>query len=642
MIETRCNHLHPAILLPANVRESDLLYSRSFAIFAGNLPATGDRAVADRSVSFGFRIACFEFMAICLLIGTSTCQVLAGEADMLTITVESPTQLSPLVNQNTASLSISRTGVVAVFYPKPGTGPSFYRTSTDLGRTWGEEMDSPAILCGGSASATLRDGGVLKFLTTGSFFEGEAEFHNSPLEGEYIDGWFMLHSTFAWFNDDFTKFEVAPVQAYIPDAPTAKQPQLAMGKWPIFADDKMIQLANGDLLASLQGSFKGDAKGRTTLCISSDRGHKWRHYATVAYDPQDPNPDLPGQYIGYAEPTFELLPNGQMICAMRTQYSHLPGEYRPIHLSWSDDMGQSWTKPVETNPHLITICPELAALDNGVLAIQYGRPGFHVAFSLDNGHTWQDRISLSHLPCGVITGQFDMLKVGPNRLLVVGNDAEGTKVWPITVGRVKAATTQGILRGRLLDAQGNPIAQATIERGPNRYTADDWLEDATKTDPWYHQDPLTVGAPQLGFRSIQAANGHATTMSDAEGRFEFGGVSWAEYVLTVQADGYAPQQRHVNFRPQSVSHDFNLKPGRLVRGQVVDESGHGISGVCVVLNRWHTHTDGDGYFHWSVEDRPQQQVETKIVQRYGRQYETLKTTVALSQLESQPITLHNR
>jgi hypothetical protein len=92
-----------------------------------------------------------------------------------------------------------------------------------------------------------------------------------------------------------------------------------------------------------------------------------------------------------------------------------------------------------------------------------------------------------------------------------------------------------------------------------------------------------------------------------------------------------------------VSHDFNLKPGRLVRGQVVDESGRGISGICVVLNRWHTHTDGDGYFHWSVEDRPQQQqVETKIVQRYGRQYETLKTTVALSQLESQPITLHNR
>ena len=415
-----------------------------------------------------------------------------------------------------------------------------------------------------------------------------------------------------------------------------------MGKWPCFADDKMIQLANGNLLASMQGSFKGDTKGRTTLCISSDTGHKWRHYATVAYEPKDPNPNLPGQYIGHAEPSFELLPNGQMICATRTQYSHLPGEYRPIHVSWSDDMGKTWTKPVETKPHLMNICPELAVLDNGVLACQYGRPGFHIAFSLDNGQTWQDRISFSNLPCDVISGQFNMIKVGPNRLLAVGNDSEGTKVWPISVDLVKVSTTHGNLHGQLLNEQGNPIANATIERSPNRYTADDWLEDATKTDPWYHNDPLTVGSPQLGFRSIDVGNGHPTVTSDAEGRFVFHDVPWAEYVLTMESDGYAPLQRHVNFRPQSVSQDFKLKPGRLVRSQVVDESGQGISGICVVLNRWHTHTDSDGHFHWSVEDRPPQQVEVKVSKRYSDRYETLETTVTLLQLERQPITLKNR
>jgi len=580
--------------------------------------------------------------AFCLVTGMTACSALGGETDMLTITVESPTQLSPLVNQNTASLSISRTGVVAVFYPKPETGPSFYRTSTDLGRTWGEEMDSPAVLSGGSCTATLRDGGVLKFLTTGSSFEGEAEFRNSPLEGEYVDGWFMLHSTFAWFNDDFSKFEVAPVQVYMPDAPTAKQPQLVMGKWPTFADDKMIQLANGDLLASMQGSFKGDAKGRTTLCISSDRGHKWRHYATVAYHPQDPNPDLPGQYIGHVEPSFELLPNGQMICVFRTQYSHYPGEYRPIHVSWSDDMGQSWTKPVETKPHLMNICPELAVLDNGVLACQYGRPGFHIAFSLDNGHTWQDRISFSHLPCGVITGQFDMIKVGPNRLLVVGNDSEGTKVWPISVDRVKVAKTHGSLTGRLLDAQGNPIANATIERSPNRYTADDWLDHESELDHWGAGTPVTVGSPSLGFRSILSGNGHPTVKSDTEGRFDFHDVALGEYVLTVEADGYAPQHRHVNVRPQSQSQDFRLNPGRLVRSQVMDETGRGIPGICVILNRWHVHTDSDGYFHWSLENPLPQQVTLEVYKRYSDQYEALETTVALSQLERQPITLKNR
>ena len=100
---------------------------------------------------------------------------------------------------------------------------------------------------------------------------------------------------------------------------------------------------------------------------------------------------------------------------------HLPGEYRPIYVNWSDDMGKAWTRPVETNPHLMNISPELV--------------------TLDNGHTWQDRISFSDLPCDVITGQFNMIKVGPNRLVAVGNDAEGTKVWAFTVERVKSSAT---------------------------------------------------------------------------------------------------------------------------------------------------------------------------------------------------------
>ena len=147
----------------------------------------------------------------------------AEETEMLKITVGKPTKLSNQVNQNTASLAISRTGTIAAFYPKPGTTPKFYRISTDGGLTWGPEMDSPSQLCGGTANATLRDGGVLKFLTTGSVFKGEAQFHVDPMEGEYKNGWFMLHSTFAWFNDDFTSYEVAPVKVYMPDAVSTKQ-----------------------------------------------------------------------------------------------------------------------------------------------------------------------------------------------------------------------------------------------------------------------------------------------------------------------------------------------------------------------------------------------------------------------------------
>ena len=418
------------------------------------------------------------------------------ETEMLKITVGEPTLLDPLAYFNSASVAVSRTGVVAAFYP----WAQRHRTSTDGGVTWGPEMDSPPQLGGGSSSGTLRDGGVIKYLTTGDETIGEAEEHVSLMVGEYKEGWFMLHSTFAWFSDDFTQYEVAPVQVYMPDAVTTKQTHLAMSSWPIFERGNILHLDNGDLLAPMYGVFKGDTKSRVVLSVSSDRGHKWRYYATVATGARDPNPDLPGQYLGYGEPSIELLPNGQMICVMRTQYSHLPGEYRPMSVSWSNDRGRTWTRPIPTKPHLMNIAPKLIVLENGVVALEYGRPGFHVAFSIDNGHTWQDRVSLSHLPEPMITGQFDMAKAGPNKLVAIGNDGEGTKVWPIKVERVKVSPAHGSLDGRVLDQQGNPIVGAKVERSPNRYTADDWLEDPTTLDPWGHGSPLTVGSPKLGYR----------------------------------------------------------------------------------------------------------------------------------------------
>ena len=308
-----------------------------------------------------------------LAIGITPTAVNAGnEIEILNITVGEPTKLSNVVYTNTASVAVSRTGVVAAFYPKPGTGPNFYRTSTDLGRTWGKEMDAPGVdlpLAGGTNNATLRDGGVLKYLTTGSSFKGEAEFRKAQLEGEYVDGWFTLHSTFAWFNDDFTEYEAAPVEVYMPDAVTTKQTHLGTSFWPIFSRGNTLQLVDGDLLTPMYGIFKGDSKSRVILSISSDRGHKWRYYATVAYDPKDPNPELPGQYNGPCEPSIELLPNGQLICVFRTQYSHYPGEYRPISVCWSDDLGKTWTKPVPTKPHLMNIAPKLIVLELSLIHI---------------------------------------------------------------------------------------------------------------------------------------------------------------------------------------------------------------------------------------------------------------------------------
>ena len=218
---------------------------------------------------------------------------------------------------------------------------------------------------------------------------------------------------------------------YVPNHKTA----LSHVHGPGASKGKIIQMPDGEsLLMPMHGCFEGDDSNRLRayLVRSSDQGRTWFYYATVANEPVDPNPELPRVYAGGHEPSVALLPNGQMLAMLRVQYYPIGG-YRSMYTAWSDDMGLTWTTPIPADPYLYSISPTLQVLDNGVVACEYGRPGFHVAFSTDNGHTWPDKITFEDGSEPRITGQFDMVKVGPNKLVAVGTDAEGTKVWPITV-----------------------------------------------------------------------------------------------------------------------------------------------------------------------------------------------------------------
>ena len=578
----------------------------------------------------------FGIVLYVLVIGITPTEVSAGnETEILNITVGEPTKLSSLEYANSAVLAVSRTGVVAAFYPDPNRKKiPVWRVSKDGGETWSKEVPTPRGVEGGCpGSVGLRDGGVIIVIGASMRLRGGSRDDGLPLAAPIIR-----------FPDDFSRYEMDVVPMYIPNVKLtwAEVPPGINYTGP--SGYGLVQLPNGDILCVMSGQFTGDTgrPRRVLITKSSDQGRTWYYHASVAYKPENPNPDLPGQYLGYAEPTIEMMKNGQMICVMRTQYSHLPGEYLPLHVSWSDDLGKTWTKPVETNPHLMNIHPTLVVLDNGVVACIYGRPGFSVAFSLDNGHTWQDRVSFSHLPEPVITGQVHGVTVGPNKLMAIGSIAgEGTQIFPVTVERIKVSPAHAKLKGSVIDQQGNPIADAKVERSPNRYTADDWLEHPTKLGPW-ESTPLTVGVPRLGYRSTQEQYGYPTVQTDAQGRFHFESVKLGEYVLTVEGDGYAPQHKHVKVGPESKPQDFQLKAGRKICNRVVDDTGGAVPGACVVLNLWHVHTDLEGFFHWSVEDPAPQQVAMKVYKRYSNQYEELETTVALSQLESQPITLKNR
>jgi hypothetical protein len=130
--------------------------------------------------------------------------------------------------------------------------------------------------------------------------------------------------------------------------------------------------------------------------------------------------------------------------------------------------------------------------------------------------------------------------------------------------------------------------------------------------------------------------------TDGRGRFRFESVKLGEYVLTVEADGYAPQHRHIKVAPEAKQQEFRLKTGRKVWNRVVDDTSLPVPGACVVLNLWHIHTDTDGYFHWSVGAPLPEQVQIRVYKRYSGQYETLKTAVPFSQIERHPIILRRK
>jgi len=142
----------------------------------------------------------------------------------------------------------------------------------------------------------------------------------------------------------------------------------------------IIELDNGDLLASMYGQFKGDEKSRSFLVRSTDRGESWSYLSTIAHDPE----------VGaesFGEPVMMLLSGGSILCIMRT------GSGEPLYQSRSVDEGRTWSKPESTGANGVD--PDLIVLGDGTLACSYGRltpekpsMGDSIMFSTDEGLTW--------------------------------------------------------------------------------------------------------------------------------------------------------------------------------------------------------------------------------------------------------------
>lgn len=201
---------------------------------------------------------------------------------------------------------------------------------------------------------------------------------------------------------------------------------------------RIVRAADSSLLMSMycypvQDDGKGGKlwhKSRTIVIRSTDRGKVWNYLATVAFDliPRDPDqwlraglPEL--RHWGFEEPCLLAAPDGKIFCFMRSGsgYRMSLSDFNvesPLYMSISNDNGKSWSNADAIAP--FGVWPGAVMMKNGLMVVNYGRPGNWLMVSKDQGKTWGPNFcfyqDLYPPDCG---NYFSMAEVAEDTLLVV-------------------------------------------------------------------------------------------------------------------------------------------------------------------------------------------------------------------------------
>ena len=111
------------------------------------------------------------------------------------------------------------------------------------------------------------------------------------------------------------------------------------------------------------------------MIFSHDKGKTWSKPFVV--DPDNIDND---------EPDITRLPDGHLLCVMRTNYN------KSMWKSLSTDGGKTWTKsePIGFMGH----APCLFRTSGGILLCGHRHPGTSLHYSLDDGATWSDNVQI--------------------------------------------------------------------------------------------------------------------------------------------------------------------------------------------------------------------------------------------------------
>lgn len=210
-------------------------------------------------------------------------------------------------------------------------------------------------------------------------------------KAEDINKKFINFNVFRNFKGGGTKKEIANV-IYFPG--TLKHSSKGVFPNQLWGDVK--ELPNGRLLTCQYPYFydNNDEVNQSGVAFfeSKDEGESWEQISFIPFyidQNLDEDNNLLREFMGFTEPTFELLDDKRIVCIMRSA----PG-YRvaPMYTSISDDLGKTWSdpKPITNNG----VLPQLLKLKNGVLVLSYGRPGVQIRFAIPNNNNnkieWSD------------------------------------------------------------------------------------------------------------------------------------------------------------------------------------------------------------------------------------------------------------
>jgi hypothetical protein len=227
-------------------------------------------------------------------------------------------------------------------------------------------------------------------------------------------------------------------------------------RFPLLYFERMALTPDGRVLVYTFHIMLTGNKGSDLQAVfyeSRDCGKTFSFLSAIPYKTQKVLPKYDPYYEkhgGFTEPGIAFMPDGSLICLLRTENGYKVGT-APQYICRSTDGGKSWSDADFFDS--LGVWPDLVTLKNGVTLACYGRPGFFVRATSDpSGRVWDDRTTVIE-PELAADGSEIRNTCGYGGLLALGDDTalltyshfkwpnpDGIPVKTILVRKVRAVT----------------------------------------------------------------------------------------------------------------------------------------------------------------------------------------------------------